>query len=218
MDLLEIRLLTDDLVGTRQFYHDQLGMDIQFEDSNQLKLAAGLSTLIFTRSDIPAVYHFAFTIPSNRFEEAHSWTGSILPLLEMEAQNTIADFKKWNAKAFYFYDNNKNIVEFISRFDLKNDTSNSFDGASVCCVSEIGIVGDSAQSLSEKLISEYGLPYFIKQQPQPDFSAIGDDNGLFIVVSENRPWYPTQLKAGRYPTGIRFKHAGKIYDTNLHAK
>ena len=54
--------------------------------------------------------------------EAFAWANKKVELIPITPTSNIADFKNWNAKAFYFYDNNQNIVEFIARFDLDNNS------------------------------------------------------------------------------------------------
>ena len=212
MNILEVQILSADIKQTKQFYHDILGMDILFYDDNQLKLSAGLSTLIFKNASIPdARYHFAFNIPANQFNEACDWANAHLTLLSVKDDITIADFASWNAKAFYFYDNNQNIVEFIARFDLSNDSTKPFDGSSICSISEMGLVADNATLLCKQLMNDYNLNYFSKQASQEDFIALGDDNGLFIIVSEKRKWYPTGQLSGQYDSTIKFSHAGRVH-------
>jgi catechol-2,3-dioxygenase len=216
MKLLEVELLSADILQTKEFYHEILGMEILHADDSSIKVSAGLSTLIFkkTNNENP-FYHFAFTIPSNKFEEAHAWASKGVQLLPVTPDSTIADFKNWNAKAFYFYDNNQNIVEFIARFDLDNNSDKPFDGSSVFSISEIGIVVDNAKAHSEKMLEEYELNFFSRQPPQDDFVAIGDDHGLFIVVNDKRNWYPTNKPSGKYWTAIKMEYNGKITDIEI---
>ena len=85
---------------------------------------AGKSKLIFEETDIDVnpYYHFAFNIPSNKFEEAFEWMKQKVELLWLEDYKSyIADFVNWHAKSFYFLDPAGNILELIARFDL-NDT------------------------------------------------------------------------------------------------
>lgn len=199
MNIHEIQLQSADILSTQRFYEKTLGMKIFYANESTLKISAGLSTLIFhkTQNKNP-YYHFAFTIPANQFEEAHAWASQRVSLLPVTAGNTVADFKNWNAKAFYFYDNNRNIVEFIARFDIDNNSDKPFDGPSIFSISEIGIVADDAKDYSQTLIEQYGLNYFIRQEPQDDFVVIGDDHGLFIVVNNKRNWYPTQQPSSKH--------------------
>lgn len=211
MNILEIQLLSTDIPQTKKFYTEILGMEILYADDLSVKFSAGLSTLVFKKAtnDNP-FYHFAFNIPANKFEEAHSWATERLQLLPVTSTSTVADFKNWNAKALYFYDNNQNIVEFIARYGLENNSDRPFDGSSIFSISEIGIVTDDAKAYSEKMIEEYDLNFFSKQPPQEDFAAIGDDNGLFIVVNDKRNWYPTRKPSGKYWSSVKFKQGGKI--------
>jgi catechol-2,3-dioxygenase len=216
MNILELQLLSTGISQTKKFYHEILGMGILHADDSSIKVSAGLSALIFKKAiNKNPFYHFAFTIPSNKFEEAHAWVSKRVQLLPVAPDSTIADFKNWNAKAFYFYDNNQNIVEFIARFDLDNNSDNPFDGSSVFSISEIGIVVDNAKTYSEKMLEEYDLNFFSKQPPQGDFVAIGDDHGLFIVVNDKRNWYPTNKPSGKYWTAIKFEQEGKITDIEM---
>jgi catechol-2,3-dioxygenase len=216
MNLLEIQLLTADISQTKKFYHEILGMEILHADDSSLKFSAGLSTLSFkTTNNQNPFYHFAFNIPANQFEEALAWASKRVQLLPITPGSAIADFKNWNAKAFYFYDNQQNIVEFIARFDIANNSDRPFDGRSIFSISEIGIVMDNAKTYSEKMLEEHDLRYFSKQPPQDDFVAIGDDNGLFIVVNDKRNWYPTSKPSGKYWTAIKMEHSGRITDIEM---
>src|SRR5687768_41663 len=138
MNLLEIQLLTANIPQTKKFYHEILGMGILHADDSSIKFSAGLSTLIFKKTTTKnPFYHFAFTIPANKFEEAYAWASKRVQLLPVTPDSAIADFKNWNAKAFYFYDNQQNIVEFIARFDINNNSDKPFEGSSIFSISEI---------------------------------------------------------------------------------
>jgi len=219
MNILEIQLLSTDIPQTKKFYHEILGLEILHADDSLIKFSAGLSTLIFKKTnDKNSFYHFAFNIPANKFEEAHAWASQRVQLLPITTNSTIADFKSWDAKAFYFYDNNQNIVEFIARFDLNNNSDKPFEGSSIFSISEIGIVVDNAKAYSEKILEEYGLNFFSKQPPQDDFVAIGDDNGLFIVVNDRRNWYPTDKPSVKCWAALKFEQGGKVKDLELTGK
>lgn len=216
MNILELKALSLHLGETKKFYHEILGMEILHADDSSIKFSAGHSTLIFKKTAINnPFYHFALTIPSNKFEEAHAWASQKVQLLPITPESTIADFRNWNAKAFYFYDNNQNIVEFIARFDLDNNSDKPFEGSSIFSISEIGIVTDNARAYSQRMIEEHDLNFFSKQPPQDDFAAIGDDRGLFIIVNDKRNWYPTSQPSGKYWTAIKMEHKGRITDIEM---
>ena len=88
--------------------------------------------LIFDEIDTTGnpFYHFAFNIPSNKFEEAFQWMQTRVDLLWLDDYKSyIADFTNWNAKSFYFTDPAGNILEFISRFDLDDIAAEPFSAA-----------------------------------------------------------------------------------------
>ena len=216
MDIFELQLQTANLEETKQFYHTRLSMPLLSSDDNEIKLSAGISTLVFTRSTLgQPFYHFAFNIPPNKFEEAFEWASSTVSLIPVVNGNPVADFRNWNAKAFYFFDNNSNIVEFIARFDLPDHSDKPFDGASVVSISEVGLVGNSAKVYSEQLMADYGLSYFSRQAPADDFVALGDDKGLFIVVNSHRNWYPTQKKSEKHPAIIKTAINGRLCSVEM---
>ncbi|MEO6547681.1 MAG: hypothetical protein ABIN94_06760 [Ferruginibacter sp.] len=199
MLIKEVQLLTNDLAQTKLFYQDMLGLQLVQSGHDQLIFQAGLSRLIFilTRNDMPC-YHFAFNLPNNQLEAALRWMSSKIPLMEISPGNVIADFINWNAKAFYFFDNNKNIVEMITRFDLDNASGNPFDGSAIQSVSEVGIVVEDPGMYALELKKKYGIDFYSKQQPARDFIAVGNDEGLLIIVSQNRKWYPTNIRSANY--------------------
>jgi hypothetical protein len=58
--------------------------------------------------------------------------------------------------------------------------------------------------LATKLIAKYGLDYYAKQPKQDNFMALGDETGLFILVDQNRNWYPTTQKAEAFGLSVTF--------------
>jgi catechol 2,3-dioxygenase-like lactoylglutathione lyase family enzyme len=204
MDILEIKILTDNLDETESFYAGLLGLKTTNKDQSCISFLAGQSNLTFIKSNkLNPKYHFAFNIPRNKLDEAIKWVSARVDLLKHPDNRIIADFKSWNAKAIYFYDNNGNILEFIARFDLKNDSDKVFGGSSVQSISEIGIVADEPLKLANQLVEENNLYFFEKDAKSEKFVTLGNDHGLFIIVKTNRKWYPTEQRAGKYYTKIK---------------
>ena len=140
----------------------------------------------------------------DKIEEAKEWMNGKAELLPVEDNNYIADFVNWNAKSIYFYDTVGNIVEFIARFDLQNDTAEKFNSSHVISVSEMGIVTNDVTAFADKLKNEYKVFDFVKSVNSDSFSAMGNDNGLFIIAIENRNWYPTKVPSQKSPFEIKF--------------
>jgi hypothetical protein len=216
MKIAELELLTDDIDGTTAFYHQKLGLEILSRDKSSVSFNVG-STKISFRSSInkKPVYHFAFDIPNNKLTEAFNWMEKKVEILEVIPPEKIADFYNWDAKSFYFYDNNGNIVEFIARYCLDNTSAKPFGGASILSVSEIGFVSKDVEKLSDELFRKYGLSVFSKQPKLNKFIVLGTDTGLFILAGENRNWYPTDKKCKSFWTKVVFENNGKMSEIEV---
>ena len=211
MNILELELLSDDVLKTEAFYNRVLGLDTLHKDRSSVSFQAGATKLTFHSSqNVKPVYHFAFDVPNNKLLEAFSWIESKTEIMYVIPPNKIADFHNWNAKSFYFYDNNGNILEFIARNDLDNASEESFDGKSILSVSEIGLVSKDVAVQCEELFTKYGLTPYFKQPKLPKFIVLGTVTGLFILVEENRDWYPTEKKSRSFWTKVVFNHKGEI--------
>lgn len=210
MKILELELLSDDISKTELFYNEVLGLGTIFKDESSVSFATAATKLTFRSSEnLHPVYHFAFDIPNNKLLEAFDWIDKKAEIMEVIPPDRIADFYNWNAKSFYFYDNNGNILEFIARYDLDNQSQKPFDGDSILWVSEIGLVSKNVEEQSEELFEKYGLTIFLKQPKLNKFIVLGTDTGLFILVEENRDWYPTHIKSKSFWTKVIFSNDGK---------
>ena len=197
MKLNYIEILTNDLKATERFYQKLLSLTILEKTVNSISIKIGVSILKFVENlEISKpIYHLAFNIPENKLEEATKWCDNRIELIKKDDAVLVAAFESWNANAVYFYDNNGNLLEFIARHDLKNATTEDFSSKQLLNISEIGIVKENPHVFGHQLIEEYGLNLFEKNQNSEVFTAIGDDNGLLIIVKSNRNWYPTEIPA-----------------------
>jgi hypothetical protein len=200
-----------------EFYSLILQLPVQIIDENEIKVNIGASVLVFTKADnAEPFYHFAINIPANKIEEAKAWLTDKVELLWMgDYKSDIADFRNWHAKSVYFYDPAGNILELISRFDLHNESSSeSFSSKQFISISEVGLVfkPHEFEQKNSELLTSYSLSYFSKQPPLPQFRAIGDDDGLFVVVPDKRNWYPTNKPAGIFPMNVEFENEGKNFN------
>lgn len=219
MKILEIQILTDDIKATEKFYTETLGFHSICKDLNSISFSAGYSVLTFKQSHkLNPTYHFAFNIPNNKLEESINWITEKLDIIKVSGNSIIANFADWNAKAIYFYDNNRNILEFITRYDLNNSTDKTFDGSSIQSISEIAIVTDNVAELTDQLIENYKISLFPKQKRRENFTALGNDNGLLIISQTNRNWYPTDQPAKKYFTKIKMQIDNKAFEIIMNEK
>jgi catechol-2,3-dioxygenase len=213
MKILELHMLSPSLSDTVAFYNNVLDLDILHNDDQLLMIPAGSTLLHFRPSKgEPALYHIAFEIPNNKFEEAFEWFKERVEFLPVKNDSFIADFVNWKAKSFYFYDLHGNILECIARFEADTESIEKFSSQSINYVSEIGIVTDDVAATIHRVHLDFNVPVFARQPAQADFAALGDDEGLFIVASDNRPWYPTETRSRRCLTRIVFEQKGNGFD------
>ena len=212
MNIKELHLLSNDLSGTRHFYHENFGIPLVYESREKIsvKLPGSLLHFHFSEKGNPQ-YHVALTIPSNRAAASLEWLKGKSEIIPVEEGQFIADFRNWNAESVYFFDNNRNIMEFIGRRDLNNATEVPFDSNSILAISEVGLVTRDVSATCQELQEQYGIGYFTRQPPGKHFAASGDDAGLFIVVTEHRNWYPTEIPSALHWLKITFVEQGKEF-------
>ena len=184
-----VQLFTSNPPAIREFYRSILELGILSDDNEGLEIQAGATLLAFQRGPAAAVgvYHIAFNVPENRFQDAKQWLLERLPLVPNGEGGDEFRFESWNADAVYFYDPDGNILEFIARHDLDNASDAAFDSSQILRISEIGLVTDDVPVLVSALQSKMDVrPY---RTGSDTFAPIGDENGLFIVVKTGRPWF-----------------------------
>ena len=219
MRVEKLILQTSYLKTLEEFYSSILDLPVQEISEKEIIVKIGSTDLIFAETkETEPFYHFAVNIPANKIEEARNWLKGKINLLWMdEYHSEIGDFVNWHAKSVYFFDPAGNILELIARFDLANETDEAFSSSQFLCISEVGIVLNEElfESKTIQLLHEYSLAYFAKQPPQPQFRAVGDDEGLFIVVPEHRSWYPTDKPAGIFSISVQFENEGRRHSFDM---
>ena len=217
MDIISIELLTKNLTKTTEFYKETLGFEVVTKSQQEVTFKVGTSLLRFTENlSLETKYHFAFNIPSNQVESALEWLNKKVDVILDADKQSITQFEDWNAQAIYFYDNNGNILEFIARRDLKDNSSEDFSRNLIRCISEIGLASNEPLALAEQLINQYGINYFEKGPILSDFTALGNHNGLLILSKTGRNWYPTQHPAQVNSVSIQFISNGKVHTLHFN--
>ncbi len=212
MIIRELLLYTNDIAATRDCYAGKMRLEINEESAFHISFIAGNSLLEFRYSEeADPFYHIAFGIPNNKLNEAIAWVKCFTSLLPYSANEQIADFSTWNAKAFYFHDNNNNILELITHYDLHLESAKQFSAASITGICEVGIVTDDVVAATKMIFTKYHIPYFSKGPNLPDFSVMGNAHGMFIISKKRRGWLPTQRPSEYHPLEVMIEEAGKSY-------
>jgi len=215
MRVEKLVLQTCYLKTLEEFYSSLLELPVQEISGKEIVVKIGNTDLVFVgTSEKEPFYHFAINIPANKIEEAKTWLSKRVALLWMADYNSdVDDFVNWREKSIYFYDPGGNILELIARFDLANETDEPFSSRQFLSISEVGLVlnQETFESKTTQLLENCSLSYFVKQPPLPQFRAVGNDEGLFIVVPENRNWYPTDKPAGIFAMSVQFENDGRTH-------
>lgn len=183
------------------FYGRVLHLPVR-EARGQLEVSCGDTRLIFRPGDPEAYYHYAFNIPHGQIEEALQWLRSTdLPVLH-EGRSPITEFPNWNARSLYFRDPAGNVLEFIARRDLQLKVVKPFSPrTAIRAVSEIGLPVQNVPAAAEAISKHTGIPPYWGTGPA--FRALGDPEGLLILVAETeKTWYPTRVPARPFPVEV----------------
>lgn len=193
MIIKKLTLLSHELEKQKKFYVQNFGFKLLAESENSFEIQTGFSILRFKKSTEFKPYHIAFGIPYSLHTSASDWTEKRVNIQKDEGEK-IVDFPAWNAKAIYFYDEDKNICEFIARKDLPLTSAVNFDVNQVYNIAEIGLVTNDIPSVFTKLQLSTKIQKY--DGNMRNFLAVGDFKGLFICINKNdKKWFPTYDEA-----------------------
>jgi catechol-2,3-dioxygenase len=215
----EVELSVPDLEAARAFYTDVLQL-VELPAESGIALAAWHTRLRLREA--PAVerphYHFAFGVPLARFEAARRLVAAHTPLITADGDEVIVH-ASWDAVAFYFRDPAGSILECIARRWEPEDDPSVPEAPGIRSVCEVGLVVDDVPAMAATLRTALGVAPFRGSEGET-FTALGDEEGLLIVVQRGREWYPsTGLAAAAAPlrltlttdNGSRHRIAGPPY-------
>lgn len=210
MKIKELQLYTAQLETQTTFYTEVLGLEIIAQTKSTISFQIGNALLEFSYRAEFTPYHYAINIPANKEQEALEWLKKRVAILKYEG-NEIQYFDFWNAYAIYFYDADHNIVEFIARKNLKNNATEAFNVSSLLGISEIGLPTFDINQEYQLLNKKTGIE--IHSGNLERFCALGDENGLFIMINKNekKEWYPTLDKPYSSDFKIIFMEKGEEY-------
>lgn len=217
MEIKSLRISSNKLVETRIFYTKTLGFTLVNEDEYSFQIRVGSSKLTFTNQDSNnnPFYHFAFNIPSNKYSEAKQWTKDRVNLLIENGEDEV-DFSHLPAHAFYFYDPSGNIVEFIARYGINQESEHPFTPDSILNISEIGLIVVDAVNIGNKMIQNKIYERDKKTISNHYLNFMGiKSKGIFVILAQpGRKWLFSEKYSAIFPLEIELDN-NKVLKVNL---
>ncbi|WIE67117.1 hypothetical protein [Curtobacterium sp. MCLR17_054] len=198
MDIRQVQLATRSLSDTARFY-ERLGCPVEIVDAT-VRVVVGSSLLVFRElPEMTGALHLAITIPTGTFDAAKAWIAGLTTVLGTDDQDEFEGPPNWNSRSVYFEGPDQQLLELIERRDLESGARRAGDGSGtgtgtgavvpLVSVSEVGVpvpdVLGAVEALRRAGLEPYANP------PGESFAAVGDVDGLVILVSPDRRWFPT---------------------------
>ncbi|MCS6570572.1 hypothetical protein NYQ35_17375 [Curtobacterium flaccumfaciens pv. flaccumfaciens] len=198
MDIRQVQLATRSLADTARFY-ERLGCPVEIVDAT-VRIVVGSSLLVFRElPEMTGALHLAMTIPTGTFDAAKAWIAGLTTVLGTDDQDEFEGPPNWNSRSVYFEGPDQQLLELIERRDLESGARRAGDGSGtgtgtgavvpLVSVSEVGVpvpdVLGAVEALRRADLEPYANP------PGESFAAVGDVDGLVILVSPDRRWFPT---------------------------
>ena len=206
LGILELRLEAGAFGEQKEFYTGALELPLVEEAAGRFTVRAGATSLTFTEAaEGKPTYHFAFTIPENKLEQAREWLSRRTPVLRQDGKE-VFHFEDWNAHAFYFHDPAGNVAELIARHNLRNGAPGPFTAGDILYASEIGLVVDDVPAEVKALNETLGLGLY--RPGSARFAPVGDEHHLLILNHRDRGWWE-DTPSRPYPVSARLGGGGK---------
>ncbi|MBF4592135.1 hypothetical protein ITJ58_00030 [Curtobacterium flaccumfaciens] len=196
MDIRQVQLATRSLADTARFY-ERLGCPVEAVDAT-VRVVVGSTLLVFRElPEMTGALHLAITIPTGTFDAAKAWIAGLTTVLGTDDQDEFEGPPNWNSRSVYFEGPDQQLLELIERRDLESGARRVGDGSGtgtgsvvpLVSVSEVGVpvpdVLGAVEALRRAGLEPYANP------PGESFAAVGDVDGLVILVSPDRRWFPT---------------------------
>ena len=198
MQFTEVEIHVADAEETALFY-ERMGAEV-VKRGEVFAITIGDSVLTLIPSNKRWSYHLAFNIPFEQVEESVHWLQKYVAVQPFEGEE-IVEFPNWNARAVYFYDPAGNILELIGRKPFQEEGESPFTFQSILNISEVGWpVNDVDQAKLQ-------LPFPVYSQFGEYFAAMGDKEGLFIVVdAKEKKWIPNDDQVEFSPCKVIATH------------
>lgn len=224
MQIMSVDTVTRSIAETAAYYETVLGLPVR-KEIGAVEVTVGRSVIRFREdADAEGDQHFAFLIDEARFDAARAFLAAGPGLLgdgdrtEFEAQSA------WNARSLYFSGPDRSVLEVIARRDLPQPLSAGngssakasishvpgaqlvpFGPGDLLSVSEVGIAVPDVAGTADRL-TDAGIGRY--PDGSATFSPAGHIDGMLILVSPGRTWFPTSDRVVAEPPVTVVAQAG----------
>jgi catechol-2,3-dioxygenase len=224
MEIMSVDTVTRSTAETAAYYESVLGLPVR-KEIGAVEITVGRSVVRFREdADAEGDQHYAFLIDDARFDAARAFLEGGPGLLsdgdrtEFEAQSA------WNARSLYFPGPDRSVLEVIARRDLPQPLSAGnasgakassphapgaqlvpFGPADLLSVSEVGIAVPDVAGTADRL-TDAGIGRY--PDGSATFSPAGHIDGMLILVSPGRTWFPTSDRVVAEPPVTVVAQAG----------
>jgi hypothetical protein len=166
--------------------------------ADEAEVHVGWTRLRFTADPgYVGAHHLALTIPTGTFDAARDWLRARAEVIAPDGRDEFDGPGTWDSRSVYFRGPDAQVLELIERRALEPDgLAAPFDAARIMGVSEVGVVVDDVPSAVRALegagLSSYG------GFATDGFAAVGDVDGLVILVAAGRPWVPEGVQVAAH--------------------
>ena len=200
MHIHSVEIFTPHLGRLSAFYRDLLQLPVvKHISGSHLEVQIGKTRLAINQDDkVPAGhYHFAFDIPENQFQAGFHWLKQRAQPIASASGQILFPSENWNSDSVYFKDQDGNILELIARHNQPNSSMADFSVHSLLSISEFGIASEDVPRTVTHLSENLSVQVYDGAGSQR-FTAVGDEQGLLIIVQRGRVWMPDTGKSAEY--------------------
>jgi catechol 2,3-dioxygenase-like lactoylglutathione lyase family enzyme len=189
-----------DPARTAAFHRDALGLTVHEADASCVVDVGWTRLQLVPDPDArPATQHLAITVPGDAGPAALEWVAQRATVL---GDGLVELSPSWDGCSVYFEDApGGTVLELVARRRLPHRLgAEPFGPEHLLGISEVGVPVTCVPTARERLGRGAGLRPF-GGAGSPEFAAVGDDEGLLVLVAPERPWFPTQDRPAR-PTRL----------------
>lgn len=205
MRIDRVVLPVPDPASSARFYREVLGLPVRAD-----VVEVGWSRLELRRAPgaRPQTQHLAFTVPGDACFPGRDWlTAAGVGLLGEPGEEVFEASPRWDACSVYFEAPDGTVLELIARRRRPDRLGDgAFGPEHLLGISEVGVAVSSMPGARARLAQGPRLGVFAGAA-SPTFTAVGDDDGLLVLVEPGRTWFPTRGRCAQ-PAGVEVVLSG----------